>query len=159
MRQIIMLTALSAVTLLGVSAAKAEHAEAGTLNCDISAGLGVIIGSKQDVNCLFQPTGGGKAERYVGNITEFGLDIGEVDKGKMTWLVYTSTGRGKDALAGTYRGATADASLGLGGGVSVLVGGSGDSLSLQPVSVEGEEGVDLAVGVKALTLKPQAAQE
>ncbi|PZM08033.1 DUF992 domain-containing protein [Rhizobium tubonense] len=156
MRKLLILTTFSIVALMGLRNADAARSEVGTLNCDISAGLGVIIGAKQDVSCIFKPSAGGASERYVGNITEFGLDLGEVDKGKMTWLVYTATDRNKDALTGSYRGATAEASLGLGAGVNILVGGNDNSLSLQPLSIQGEEGVNLAIGVAALTLRPAA---
>jgi len=156
MNTLALISAFSLVTLVSFSNANAEHAEVGKLDCDVSAGIGVIVGSKQDVRCTFQPSQGGASESYVGNISEFGLDVGTVAEGKMSWLVYTATARGKDALAGTYRGATADVSLGLGGGVNVLLGGNGDSLSLQPVSLEGNEGLNLAVGVTALTLRPSA---
>lgn len=156
MKTFALIAALSVATVLSISSAHAEHSKVGTLDCDVSAGIGVIVGSKQDVKCTFKPSEGGASETYVGNISEFGLDIGTVAKGKMTWLVYTATGKAKDALAGTYRGATADAALGLGGGVNVLVGGNHDSLSLQPISLEGDEGVNLAVGVAALTLRPSA---
>lgn len=156
MKTFALIAALSAVTLLGISSARAEHAAVGKLDCDVSAGLGLIVGSKQDVRCTFNPSEGGPSETYFGNISEFGLDVGTVSKGKMTWLVYAATGKTRDALSGTYRGATANASLGLGGGVNVLVGGSNDSLSLQPVSLEGDEGLNFAVGVAALTLRPAA---
>jgi hypothetical protein len=158
MRSLSLISALLLAAVLGTATAtaKTEHAAVGTLDCDISAGIGAIVGSKQDVSCIFRPSGGGTSVHYVGNITEFGLDIGEVAKAKMTWLVFDATDKGKDGLSGVYRGATADASAGIGGGIKILVGGGDGSLSLQPLSVEGEEGLNLAVGVTALTLRQAA---
>ena len=66
------------------------------------------------------------------------------------------------ALAGaviTYSGGTVttdasgNASFGLGLGANVLVGGSNRTISLQPLSVEGQVGVNLALGVARLTLR------
>jgi hypothetical protein len=59
----------------------------------------------------------------------------------------------KGALAGTYGGATAAATAGLGLGANVLLGGSGDQIALQPVSVEGSEGLNIAAGVAKVTLR------
>ena len=58
--------------------------------------------------------------------------------------------------AGKYVGATSDVSLGLGAGAKVLVGGSHRTVTLQPLSVEGEVGVNLALGVAGLTLRPSS---
>ena len=56
------------------------------------------------------------------------------------------------ALAGSYGGATASAAAGVGVGANVLVGGSGNTISLQPISIEGMTGLNIAAGVAALTL-------
>ncbi|KQV70478.1 hypothetical protein ASC90_08790 [Rhizobium sp. Root1220] len=137
---------------LANGAAAAQHVEAGKLDCDVSAGIGVIIGSQQDMNCVFTPSAPGPTETYVGKITEFGIDIGETSKAKMAWLVYAPVNRDKDALAGTYRGVSADAAVGVGLGANVLAGGDHGTISLQPVSVQAEEGLNVAVGVSALRL-------
>jgi hypothetical protein len=137
-----------------VTALAAPHAEAGRLDCDVSAGLGLIVGSQREVSCSFVPTGGGESEKYQGKITEFGLDIGEIQKAKLVWLVFAPAPHRKDALAGTYTGVSADAALGLGVGAKVLVGGDNGTVSLQPLSIEGEEGLNIAAGISALTLRP-----
>lgn len=148
-----LLSLLAAAILAAPGIANAERAEVGKLDCDVSAGIGAIVGSKQDVNCTFTPTGSGAVQHYAGNITDFGLDIGRVEKGRMVWLVYSATREPVGGLQGTYGGVTADASVGIGGGANVLVGGAAKSLSLQPVSVDSEVGVNLAVGVAALKLR------
>ncbi|MDM9627605.1 DUF992 domain-containing protein [Rhizobium sp. S152] len=146
------LAVLTAISLSSV-AARAETAEVGTLDCDVSEGIGAIVGSKQNVNCVFTPSAPGSGSRYVGSITDFGLDIGTVERGRMIWLVYNATAGQPNDLAGTYRGVAADASLGLGVGAKILIGGERDSLSLQPISVEAQEGLNVAVGVAALKLR------
>ena len=123
------------------------------LDCDLSAGIGVIVGMQQDVACVFNPSGQGQAEAYVGRITEVGFDIGKITKAKMAWLVYAPVSRQKAALAGTYVGATADAAVGHGLGANVLVGGGNGTISLQPISVKAEDGLNVAVGVAGLTLR------
>ena len=45
--------------------------QAGTLNCDVSAGIGLIIGSRREVNCLFTPSYPAPPEQYVGAITKW----------------------------------------------------------------------------------------
>jgi hypothetical protein len=125
----------------------------GVLTCKSSASLGLIIGSRQSVRCSFSPDGG-PAENYVGHIGRLGLDLGVRGGGVMVWTVVAPTnGLHHGALAGNYVGVNADASLGLGAGAKVLVGGSHRSIALQPLSVSGQVGVNLALGVAGLTLR------
>jgi hypothetical protein len=151
------LTAVSIASILVVaasSASAAEHVAVGKLNCDVSAGIGAIIGSQQEMSCVFTPSGGGNTENYSGKISEFGLDIGTISKAKLEWLVYAPATREQSALSGTYTGVSADAAIGLGLGAKVLVGGQHGTVSLQPVSVEGDEGLNVAVGISSLALRP-----
>ncbi|KQY36899.1 DUF992 domain-containing protein (plasmid) [Agrobacterium tumefaciens] len=145
--------ALVAVIGLGASSATAaEHVEAGRLDCDVSAGLGVIVGSQQKMNCVFTPSDGTAKEAYSGTITEFGLDIGEINKAKLSWLVFAPASRDEAALSGTYTGITADAAIGVGVGAKVLGGGLHGTIALQPIALQAEEGVNIAAGITALTL-------
>jgi Protein of unknown function (DUF992) len=126
----------------------------GVLTCRSSASLGLIIGSRQGVKCSFSPDNGSRPENYVGHIGRLGLDLGVRGGGVMVWTVVAPTnGWQHGALAGHYVGANADASLGLGAGAKVLVGGSHRSIALQPLSVSGQVGVNLALGVAGLTLR------
>jgi hypothetical protein len=126
----------------------------GVLTCKASASLGLIVGSRQEVRCSFSPDAGGPPENYVGHIGRLGLDLGVRGGGVMVWTVVAPTnGWQHGALAGNYVGANADASLGLGAGAKVLVGGSHRSIALQPLSVSGQVGVNLALGVAGLTLR------
>jgi hypothetical protein len=113
----------------------------------------MIIGSKKGVQCLFSPSLPGPAEAYIGNITKLGLDIGATSAGQMVWAVYApSTGYGPGALAGVYTGATAEATIAVGLGGNVLIGGSDRTVALQPLSVTGQTGLNLAAGVASLEL-------
>lgn len=154
------LSALAGVAALAVVAlptpgqAAPEHAKVGTLTCDISAGIGLIITSKKDLTCMFTPTAGGPREVYTGSITKFGLDLGATSGGEMVWAVDAPTNRRFGALAGHYVGATGEATVGAGVGANVLVGGSHRTVTLQPLSVQGQAGLNVAAGVAELTLRP-----
>jgi len=148
-------TAIAAVALIVQTPADAQsRARVGMLDCDVSGGVGLIIGSRKAMNCTFAPSGQGPREVYTGSIGKFGLDVGATAGGRMVWAVYAATAGGPAALAGTYAGASAEASAGAGLGANVLVGGSNRTVALQPLSVQGQAGVNLAVGVAALTLNP-----
>ncbi len=151
---LILSTSVAAILVGTANVTKAtEHVEVGTLDCNIASGVGAIIGAQQDAKCTFKPSAGGPVEQYSGTINEFGIDIGEITAAKMAWLVYAPTSRDRAPLAGTYSGVTADVAVGIGLGADVLVGGENGTISLQPISVEGEEGVNIAVGITSLTLR------
>jgi len=134
--------------------AQAERVKSGTLNCDISGGIGLIITSHKDVTCMFTPSQPGPREVYVGGINKFGLDLGATAGGEMVWAVYAPTTRRFGALAGSYTGASAEATVGAGLGANVLLGGSDRTIALQPLSVQGQAGLNVAAGVAELTLRP-----
>jgi uncharacterized protein DUF992 len=144
----------AAITLMLASAgpAAAQQIRAGLLTCDVSGGLGLIIGSQKSLACRFAADQPGRQEDYDGTITKFGLDLGLTGGGVMVWGVFTDTVAGPGFLAGEYVGASGEASVGAGLGANVLVGGSNRTVALQPVSVGGQIGLNLAVGVAALRL-------
>jgi Protein of unknown function (DUF992) len=132
--------------------AAAQQVKLGVLTCDVSAGIGFIIGSHKSVSCSFVPEGSGRREDYDGDITKWGLDIGVTQGGVMVWAVFANTIAGQGFLAGDYYGATGEVTIAAGLGANVLVGGSNRSVALQPLSVSGQLGLNLAVGVAALHL-------
>jgi hypothetical protein len=144
----------AAVALPGSAMAQHERTKAGTLSCDISGGIGLIITSHKDLTCMFTPSQPGPREVYVGSINKFGLDLGATAGGEMVWAVYAPTDRRFGALAGHYAGASAEATVGAGLGANVLVGGSNRTVELQPLSVQGQAGLNLAVGVAGIDLHP-----
>lgn len=154
-RALAALAVVAAVALPAPAMAQAPNrTKVGTLTCDISAGIGLIIASKKDVTCMFTPSQPGPREVYTGSIRKFGLDLGATAGGEMVWAVFAPTDRRFDALAGNYGGASAEATVGAGIGANVLVGGSNRTVSLQPLSVQGQAGLNLAVGVAGLDLHP-----
>ncbi len=146
--------AVAALIALPATAVAQNHVKVGTLTCDISAGIGLIIGSRKEVQCLFTPSEPAPREVYVGSITKFGLDLGATAGGQMIWAVHAPTTARVAGLAGNYAGASAEATVGAGLGANVLVGGSDRTVALQPVSVQGQAGLNLAVGVAGLELRP-----
>lgn len=127
---------------------------AGVLSCNVAAGWGFIFGSSKDVNCTFEGPGR-RTERYRGAITRFGADIGYSGAGVMVWSVLAPTVNvDSGSLKGSYAGATAGVAVGVGLGANVLVGGLNNSIALQPVSIEGRTGLNVAAGIGALTLEP-----
>jgi len=131
-----------------------QRVKAGTLTCDISAGVGLIIASQKEVQCLFTPAEPGPREVYVGVIRKFGVDIGATAGGEMVWSVYAPTTGRIAALTGSYAGVSGEATVGAGVGANVLVGGSNRTVALQPVSVQGQAGLNVAAGVTDLELRP-----
>ena len=149
------LAATLAAAPLAVSSASAA-ADIGLLGCHSKGSTGFVIGSKEDLVCEFTPAGSGQTELYAATLDTYGLDVGVTGRTVMTWAV-ASVGDGAyapNSLSGTYVGATADASVGVGGGGSLLTGGDQSSFTLQPLSLQAQEGVNAALGVTKFTLKP-----
>ena len=149
-----------AISALGLAAgalaldtpAQAQGLQVGVLTCNVASGFGFIFGSSRAVNCTFSPNGG-PPQHDGGAINKFGVDIGYLQGGVMVWTVVAPTANlAPGALSGTYTGATGSATVGVGVGANVLVGGSGNSIALQPVSIEGTTGLNVAAGIAEMTL-------
>lgn len=157
MKRLAVFLAVCSFALVSVDGpAFAQRAKVGTLDCDISAGMGLILGSRKEVRCRFTPSSRrGRSEFYVGAISKFGLDIGATAGARMVWAVYAPTSRPRrGALAGTYTGASGEATVGAGLGANVLIGGNNRTIALQPLSIQAQTGLNLAVGVAGLSLVP-----
>ncbi len=149
--------AAAAVMLLTLTAAPA-HAQGkmtvktGYLTCHVSAGWGFIIGSSRKLRCTYSAKNH-RTEHYTGSISKFGADIGYLESAVILWAVLApTTDLGRGALAGHYAGAQASVALGVGAGANVLVGGFKKSIALQPVSIEGQNGLNVAAGIGAISL-------
>jgi hypothetical protein len=127
--------------------AQPRRVQVGTLSCSVSAGIGLIVASQRNVNCNFQPDNG-PPEAYTGTMTIIGVDVGFTTGSAIVWGVFTDTNRFAGMLTGTYVGATAVAGV----GANTLVGGSNHSVALQPLSVQGQVGLNAAGGIGALDL-------
>ena len=131
--------------------AQPGRVQVGQLTCSLSAGVGLIVGSQRNVSCNFQPDNG-PPELYVGTMTKIGLDIGVTSGSAIVWTVFTGTNRYAGMLTGTYTGAQAEATVGAGIGANALIGGSNRSVALQPLSVQGQVGLNVAAGIGSLEL-------
>jgi len=151
-----LLAALTLPMIFGTSgAAFAARLAVGSLACTAGESGGVIVMTDQALDCVFQPSDGGEPQQYVGEVRKFGLDVGVTGGTQIQWLVLADESDwDPSALGGNYLGVSADASLGIGVGVNVLLGGTNGSIVLQPVSIQEEVGVDIAVGITDLQLTP-----
>lgn len=143
--------ALATLALLVIAAPAEARVRIGTLVCDVAPGVSFVVGSQKDVACTFNPTRG-RLERYSGRITRIGVDVGFTKGGKIGWAVFAAGDR-HASLAGVYGGASAEATVGVGGNANVLVGGFGRSIILQPISVGTQRGLDAALAVSGLRLE------
>jgi uncharacterized protein DUF992 len=155
-----------AIGLAGLAAGASTAVQAqggvrvGTLTCNVASGWGFVFGSSKALHCTFAPAPG-RAEFYAGTINKFGVDIGYTQGGVLVWAVFAPTvNLAPGALNGNYVGATGSATVGIGAGANVLVGGSNSTISLQPVSVEGNTGLNIAAGIGSISLRyqPQTAR-
>lgn len=156
MKKIIFAAAALMLSSGAALAQSEDRVEMGILECVIEGGTGFIVGSSKDLSCTFQGTEVGRpAEPYFGVVNKFGLDVGTTGTQIMQWAVFAPTTDpfGPGALAGDYVGATAEASVGVGGGANVLIGGSNQTITLQPLSVQAQTGLNLAVGVSEFQLR------
>lgn len=128
----------------------------GTLTCKSKGTVGMVLGSKEALSCSYNPAGSTPPQPYAGTLTKYGLDLGVSGETVMIWTILGSGNLlPEGALAGTYVGVSAEAAVGLGAGANALVGGSNNSIVLQPLSLEGQTGMNVAVGVAELTLSPR----
>lgn len=147
----------AAVVALGAMAmsvpANAAGVKVGVLTCHVASGWGFVFGSSKDMRCNYRPNKG-HGEHYNGTINKYGVDLGYTESSVIVWGVVAPTSSLKPgALEGDYAGVQASASVGVGGGANVLVGGFDKSVTLQPISIEGSKGLNLAAGIGAMSLK------
>jgi len=145
-----------AVSVAGLAFATAANAaphgvRVGDLTCNVASGWGFVFGSSKDLHCTFR--GNGHIEHYTGSISKFGVDIGYTEGGVLVWGVFAPTSDMRQgALAGDYVGGSAQVTAILGVGANALVGGFDKSFALQPVSVEGSKGLNVAAGIGSISL-------
>ena len=142
------------VVLTASQAQSQKGVQLGVLNCRGGASVGFIVGSVTNLGCVLRVEGVPE-DRYVATIRKVGLDLGITEETALAWGVFAPVARlGPGDLAGTYAGAQGSASLGVGGGGNVLVGGSNNSIALQPLSLQGQIGVNIAAGLESMELRP-----
>ncbi|NMD07467.1 MAG: DUF992 domain-containing protein [Phyllobacteriaceae bacterium] len=143
--------ALLAACALTLPAQANSGVKVGVLKCHIAGGVGFIIGSSKKVDCTFKRSGGG-SEHYVGTIGKLGVDVGITDETVLGWVVFAPGKINRGALKGSYTGASAEATVGLGVGANVLIGGFRKGINLQPLSLQAQSGLNIAAGVASLHL-------
>jgi hypothetical protein len=161
MRHSLLVAASLAAMAASLALASSAHAQApmtrvqvGILECRGGASIGFVIGSVTNLGCVLRVEGVPE-DRYVATIRKVGLDLGITEETALAWGVFAPVARlGPGDLAGTYAGAQGSASLGVGGGGNVLVGGSDNSIALQPLSLQGQIGINIAAGLESLELRP-----
>jgi hypothetical protein len=142
---------------LTATASSAAPAQSGVLACNVAPGVGLIIGSSKSVSCVFHRAHG-RPEYYSGTISRIGLDLGGTGPGHLAWGVVMAGSPGPYALAGNYSGPEAGFALGDGVSANALIGGSSNSISLQPLAAGESPGINLSAGIGALSLQPVVAQ-
>ncbi|GAB2179236.1 DUF992 domain-containing protein [Dongia sp. agr-C8] len=139
--------------LFGNLPAEAENSvNVGALSCHVSGGVGFIFGSSKDLDCIFKHANG-ETERYSGEINKYGVDIGFTTESRIIWGVFAPGQVSKGSLAGHYGGVSGEVELGLGLGANVLLGGSSKQIALQPLSITGGIGLNVAAGIASITLE------
>jgi hypothetical protein len=144
--------ALLSTVLLATPASAGAGVNIGALSCHVSGGVGFIFGSTKDLSCVFKKPNGA-TERYHGTINKYGVDIGFTTESQIIWGVFAPGNVAPGALAGHYGGVTGEAEVGLGLGANVLLGGSNKQIALQPVSLTGGIGLNVAAGIASVTLE------
>ena len=154
-RNVIATICFGAVLFCGAPSVEAQTSvEIGTLNCRLAPTVGAFLGSRRRMTCEFFSNSQQRLEQYSGTVTRFGVDVGAVGSGILSWRVLARTNIARrGTIAGNYFGVSADASMGLGAGAKVLLGGSRRSTMLQPVAWVGNIGINLALGITGLTLR------
>jgi hypothetical protein len=148
------ITIAAAALVASVAGANAQGVRAGLLQCEGGQNVGFVVGSVASLECVFQSPGH-RPDPYVATIRRIGVDLGVTEQTKFSWAVNAPGGRvGRTGLAGNYGGVGANASVGIGGGGNFLVGGPANSYALQPLSVQGQTGLNVAAGVASLELEP-----
>ena len=130
--------------------------QVGTLKCRFTGSDAAIhFGANRDMKCVFYHRRGKRKERYHGNVKKYGIEVGIIGKKWLSWKVTSTRSRRirRGALAGSYHGLTAEASVGTGFAANVLSGGPSKTISLTPLSFQRQEGVNVAAGLMILTLK------
>lgn len=148
------LAAAVAASAFALAPAQADQAgvKVGMLECNVAGGVGFIFGSSKDLACTYSPFKGSQ-DVYYGTVDKYGVDIGYTEASKIVWAVFAPASDVADgALEGSYVGASASAAIAVGLGANVLVGGLDQSIALQPLSIEGQEGLNVAVGITEIRL-------
>ena len=133
----------------------APQVQAGVLQCQGGQNVGFVVGSVTQLECVFQSANARRPEPYIATVKRIGLDLGVTEQTQLAWAVSApSTQLPRGALAGSYGGVGINASVGLGAGGNFLFGGPNNAYALQPMSVQGQTGLNVAAGIAGIELEP-----
>jgi hypothetical protein len=154
-RSLILAVVTLTASLAGVQAQQPmQRVQVGVLECRGGASIGFIVGSVTNLGCVLR-VDGMPDDRYIATIRKVGVDLGITEESALAWGVFAPVARlGPGDLSGDYAGAQGSATLGVGAGGNVLVGGSNNSVALQPLSLQGQVGLSVAAGLESLELRP-----
>ena len=146
--------AIASLVASVASAHALSSVRAGVLECQGGQNVGFVVGSLTSLECVFQSEGR-RPEPYIAIVRRYGVDVGFTDQTRFAWVVNAPTDRVRRGdLAGNYGGVGANASVGVGFGGNFLVGGAQNSYGLQPLSVQGQTGLNVAAGIADIELAP-----
>ncbi len=135
------------------AAAQSGRVQAGVLECRGEGSISFVVGSVTELQCIYNPEIGPR-QAYRAVLRRAGIDVGVTAVSGLIWGVVAPTREiGFGDLSGNYAGVTAGATVGVGLGANALVGGSNNSFALQPLSVEGQAGLNIFAGVASLELR------
>ena len=141
----------TAMTVLAAAPASAGGVNVGTLACSLGSSVGYLVASHREVTCAYHPVAGDD-QYYTGTMSNIGLDVGYTAGGMMIWAVVAPGSLENGALASDYLGVRTEATLGVGVGANLLIGGFNDAIALQPLSVQGQVGLGAALTATSLSL-------
>jgi Protein of unknown function (DUF992) len=150
MKKLIVCAAVGVLAFAPIARA-AGGVKIGVLTCHVEGGIGLIIGSAKGADCAF--SSGGRVEHYRGTVGKLGVDIGITGQTVLAWAVFAPGAVQHGALRGSYTGLSAEATIGVGLGANVLVGGFRHGINLQPISIQAQTGLNVAAGIGSLTLR------
>jgi len=135
--------------------AQASRVEVGVLECRGST-TSFIVGSVTELGCTFRGSDNSPPEAYHATIRRAGVDIGFPQQVAVAWAVFAPTrGIQRGDLAGSYAGASASATVGIGLGANALIGGSNNTIAFQPLSGQAQTGLSIAAGIAGMDLRPR----
>jgi len=149
------LVVLTVGLLLAGAAQAQDSAKIGTLECFVAEGSGFLVGSSKDISCTLYGTDDEPLENYIGELKKYGVDIGFTRETLLVWSVFVphNSSYQPGSLAGNFAGASASASVAVGLGASVLIGGLSENFALQPIKLNRQKGVNIAVGITRMELR------
>jgi hypothetical protein len=156
------LTALCGAVLLAAACShhnmhETRGVKVGVLTCKNipDSNFSLLIHSTTDVECTIEHSG--IEDKYKGEAgVALGVDLNWNRNETLRYTVFATHGADEPRgfLAGRFTGVKAGASLGMGGGLQVLVGGGKEHITLQPLVLETTTGMSVHGGLGYLYLEP-----